>query len=284
MGMVENKGFHPTSTDSLLTRMGFPLKTGSLLPALRNIVSDDTPVLLAGSWAEGRGYSGADIDLFAFPDGDPTAPPAIAHLDVEGRELDVEAWTRSYAEALITRYEGLNPERMDALPPVTFKEHRLLHALRVGIHLRGSNYLAYRTERLAGSAFIQVEVLRRYRDFLKVRKAIDSTLAGGHLLAALLELETAVHLAADAYLLAHGETNPRRRWLFDRFAALGSAGELFRQEVVQYRFPMVNLNDADQLTTLIQAGTSFVAATYRDLLGKFGFMTTPEPGTTAAWE
>lgn len=230
------------------------------------------PVLLAGSWVERRGCPGADVDLYLFPqhEAGATPPPAIIQTQVGNQKVDIEVWPQVAVRQVIARFEGVDPRREHSLPPISFKERLLLDSLRIGIPLRGAGFVAEARERLERSAFVTLEVVRRYREWLRSRETIMEAVQGGYPIAALVELEAAVHLVADAYLIAHGDTNPHKRWIHERFSKLGPAVDGFRRRFLAFRFPGVDPDNPEAAAEVVRAGVEFVGETYDHLLRQMG--------------
>lgn len=244
-----------------------PLDRSVLLDALQTRVPQSAEFFMAGSLADQRTHPGADIDLYALltePGSQVNPPedePNVVLFVLDGQDIDLEIWSRRHLEALLDRYTAPVEGR---LIPITFKERLLLESLRIALPLEAAPL----TERLRGQLeqghFRAHEVERRYQDWRKSRRVIADLMLGDFLLPAFTELSLAVHSAADAYLIARGNYNPHRRWLFQRFDQLDAPAPERKAQFIQHQFPVIH-QDSAALRQTLETSVSFLDDVYAEL-------------------
>jgi len=242
MGMQELQG------------LSFPLTESEVLQALRKVQKFDAPAILAGSWVDGRGHPGADVDVYAFPAESPLEQPKVCSTQIRDTEVDVEIWPQAIVHRTIEKFSADRAWSAPDLPPATFRERLLLESIHIGIPLLDASYVEALKVRLAER---------------KSRRYIRGLLDGQHEIAALMELGTAAQVVADAFLVAHGSYNPHRRWLHERFRHTGPGGESFRKDFLLHRFPQVHLADARAVRNRVEEGVDWIEASYLELLPRF---------------
>ncbi len=230
-----------------------PFDRSKLLDALRAHVSRPAEFFMAGSLADQRTHPGADIDIYALTTEDANqvnpseGEPTVVLFVLEGQDIDLEIWSRSHLAALLDRFTTLAEGR---LPLITFKERLLLESLRIALPLEAAPMTERFCNQLERGHFRVYEVERRYQDWRKSRRVIENLMLGEFLLPAFTELSLAVHSAADAYLIARGNYNPHRRWLFQRFDQLEVPAPERKAQFIRHQFPVIDQDSAGLRRTL----------------------------------
>jgi hypothetical protein len=182
--------------------------------------STDAVVYLSGSLVTGHANPWSDIDLFAVTDREPRGHVMRADTNlvvphfVDDRRADYEFWTPATARELADRLAAHELGSGRSIPGASFIdiEKIFVHRVRVGVPLCNLDGFAalqalYDFEHFA--AFLSEEAIRHLdselEDLVGMRK-------GGDRDGALWVARQTVDVAVEAYLHAHGNTDPVHKW------------------------------------------------------------------------
>jgi hypothetical protein len=199
------------------------------------VIPDDAVcVFVSGSLVAGWGHASSDVDLYVVTSTPapmtPTASfelglteqpiPVVAAFGPDGMRYDVEYWTTTQVDELLTAVDRRDDRNHALAMPVTRDDIDCFFRLDIGVAITGEEWLRAAKERLGRSA---LPVILAGQEFHEADGFVEDALGlveVGDQESAVLAARAALDHAVDGYLFAHRSFSPGVKWRYRKLAGL----------------------------------------------------------------
>lgn len=193
-------------------------------------------IFLSGSIIEGFGNVESDLDVYVvFPE---IVPDLRADFDTginiisleftTNWRLDVESWAKEQMLAASDRIRCCTPQSLGARTDISFEDSALAHNIRIGIPIRHEEHFQQIKLSFDFAHLSHLLTSKYLNSYIGLAEDAAGAIASKQHGAAMLMSRKAAQAAFDAWLAAHGETNPKDKWRFNKLEKLGNQAMLER--------------------------------------------------------